>query len=572
MSVTAMAAIHDCGFEVKETTETNNSASYLDIMLSYDTDGHMNTSLYDKRDDFNFSITNFPFLSSNIPSSPAYGVFISQLIRYARASTKYTDFVLRARRLSDKLLSQGYVCDRLTSSLRKFYGRYEELVIHYDVPLSRMVDGYEHKPTLKDESQLIEDLTRNYNPIVRPINATNSINVIALGLSMIDIAELHEKEEIFETGAFLQHLWSDPRLKWEPSKYGGLTDVHIPASLIWKPDITLINNADTVMEKVEPLVIIFHLGTVFYSPQYRLRAPCQMDLSKFPFDEQNCFLLFGSWTYDNSRINLTHFVNGKKGLDMKDFRMNKEWKVLETQTTRIDKHYEMGNNKVPLIKYEFKLKRNSVYYTHVFILPSVLLAVLVPFQFMLPPDSKERISLGATLLLSLIFLLSMLQEFLPEAHPNVPTLASYYTVTMIWITLSLLASIWIINIQSRGPRRQKVPVFIRHFFLRGLKRLVCLGEDTYYPLDEMETISMRGLDRAVDGNVRQQTEITSQNKLERDVEEILRHVHTLTLRSTVIEARHEIRNEWHQVALVLDRLLCFLFAMTFLLYTFVLLA
>ncbi|KAK3095712.1 hypothetical protein FSP39_017933 [Pinctada imbricata] len=117
-------------------------------MLSYDTDGHMNTSLYDKRDDFNFSITNFPFLSSNIPSSPAYGVFISQLIRYARASTKYTDFVLRARRLSDKLLSQGYVCDRLTSSLRKFYGRYGELVIHYDVPLSRMtylqtlVSGY----------------------------------------------------------------------------------------------------------------------------------------------------------------------------------------------------------------------------------------------------------------------------------------------------------------------------------------------------------------------------------------------------------------------------------------------
>ena len=132
--------IYPSELEVKETTETNNSASYLDILLSYDTDGHMNTSLYDKRDDFNFSITNFPFLCSNIPSSPAYGVFISQLIRYARASTKYTDFTLRARRLSDKLLSQGYVCDRLTSSLRKFYGRYGELVIHYDVPLSRMVD------------------------------------------------------------------------------------------------------------------------------------------------------------------------------------------------------------------------------------------------------------------------------------------------------------------------------------------------------------------------------------------------------------------------------------------------
>lgn len=81
-----------------------------------------------------------PPSKADFPSSPAYGVFISQLICYARASTKYTDFILRARRLSDKLLSQGYVCDRLTSSLRKFYGRHGELVIHYDVPLSRMVD------------------------------------------------------------------------------------------------------------------------------------------------------------------------------------------------------------------------------------------------------------------------------------------------------------------------------------------------------------------------------------------------------------------------------------------------
>ncbi|KAK3100741.1 hypothetical protein FSP39_024528 [Pinctada imbricata] len=71
-----LSSIYPSELEVKETTETNNSASYLDIMLSYDTDGHMNTSLYDKRDDFNFSITNFPFLSGNIPSSPAYGVFI----------------------------------------------------------------------------------------------------------------------------------------------------------------------------------------------------------------------------------------------------------------------------------------------------------------------------------------------------------------------------------------------------------------------------------------------------------------------------------------------------------------
>ena len=65
------------------------------------TDGRLNTKIYDKRDDFNFPIVNFPFLCSNIPAAPAYGVYVSQLIRYSRAS-KYADFVGRGILLSQK--------------------------------------------------------------------------------------------------------------------------------------------------------------------------------------------------------------------------------------------------------------------------------------------------------------------------------------------------------------------------------------------------------------------------------------------------------------------------------------
>ena len=92
--------------EIKDTTESNTSASYLDLLLSIGKDGQLHTSIYDKRDDFNFHITNFPFLSSNIPTSPAYGVFISQLIPYARACSSYGCFILRATRLSNKLLER----------------------------------------------------------------------------------------------------------------------------------------------------------------------------------------------------------------------------------------------------------------------------------------------------------------------------------------------------------------------------------------------------------------------------------------------------------------------------------
>ena len=112
---------------------------YLDLLLSIGRVGQLRTSIYDKRDDINFHITNFPFLSSNIPSSPAYGVFISQLIRYARACSSYECFILSAMRLFNKLLGQGYVMERLQSSLRKFYGRCGDLTKQYKVPLSWML-------------------------------------------------------------------------------------------------------------------------------------------------------------------------------------------------------------------------------------------------------------------------------------------------------------------------------------------------------------------------------------------------------------------------------------------------
>ena len=65
--------------EIKDTTDTLKSASYLDLHLEIDTlsRGRFNTKLYDKRDDFDFPIVNFPFLSGNIPEVPAYGVYIS---------------------------------------------------------------------------------------------------------------------------------------------------------------------------------------------------------------------------------------------------------------------------------------------------------------------------------------------------------------------------------------------------------------------------------------------------------------------------------------------------------------
>jgi hypothetical protein len=130
--------IYPIELEIKDTTDTDKSASYLDLHLKIDSEGQLRTKLYDKRDDFNFPIVNFPFICSNIPAAPAYGVDISQLIRYSRACGSYQDFLDRGLLLTRKLLNQGILLVKLKSSLRKFYGRHHDLVDRYGISVSQM--------------------------------------------------------------------------------------------------------------------------------------------------------------------------------------------------------------------------------------------------------------------------------------------------------------------------------------------------------------------------------------------------------------------------------------------------
>ena len=89
---------------ISETTESTLIASYLDLLFIRDESNNITTKLYDKRDAFGFHIVNFPFMSSNIPSAPAYGVYASQLIRYARCCSNY-DFLLHHRAIVTRKMS-----------------------------------------------------------------------------------------------------------------------------------------------------------------------------------------------------------------------------------------------------------------------------------------------------------------------------------------------------------------------------------------------------------------------------------------------------------------------------------
>ena len=116
---------------ISETTESTSACFLSRSAFIRDNSNNITTKLYDKRDTFGFHIVNFPFMSSNIPSVPAYGVYAPQLIRYSRCCSNYSGFLSCHRALVTILLLQGYKVNRWSNTFKKFYGRHTDLVGQY---------------------------------------------------------------------------------------------------------------------------------------------------------------------------------------------------------------------------------------------------------------------------------------------------------------------------------------------------------------------------------------------------------------------------------------------------------
>ena len=101
--------------------------------------GTVSTKIYDKPGDFDFDIVDFPFRDGDVPRRILYGVYISQLIRFARASSNLSDFNYRDKALTAKLLKQGYRYFKLRKSFSKFCRRHSALVEKYSVSLKKLL-------------------------------------------------------------------------------------------------------------------------------------------------------------------------------------------------------------------------------------------------------------------------------------------------------------------------------------------------------------------------------------------------------------------------------------------------
>ena len=112
--------IYPSELQLNKANTSDTEAPFLDLHLSI-SNGYVSSKIHDKRDDFDFDIVNFPFLDGDVPRRPSYGVYISQLIRFARVCSHVDDFNTRNKCLTAKLLKQGYRYHKLRKAFSKFY-------------------------------------------------------------------------------------------------------------------------------------------------------------------------------------------------------------------------------------------------------------------------------------------------------------------------------------------------------------------------------------------------------------------------------------------------------------------
>ncbi|KAL2098206.1 hypothetical protein ACEWY4_007413 [Coilia grayii] len=91
------------------------------------------------------------------------------------------------------------------------------------------------------QRQLYTDLLANYNRLERPVQNDSAAIEVQLGITLLQIIDVDEKNQVLITNAWLELSWTDTYLKWDPENYPGVENLRFPSNQIWVPDILLYN-------------------------------------------------------------------------------------------------------------------------------------------------------------------------------------------------------------------------------------------------------------------------------------------------------------------------------------------
>ncbi|XP_040113272.1 neuronal acetylcholine receptor subunit alpha-3 [Oryx dammah] len=287
---------------------------------------------------------------------------------------------------------------------------------------------------------------------------------------MSQLVKVDEVNQIMETNLWLKQIWNDYKLKWNPSDYDGAEFMRVPAQKIWKPDIVLYNNAVgdfQVDDKTKAL--LKYTGEVTWIPPAIFKSSCKIDVTYFPFDYQNCTMKFGSWSYDKAKIDLVLIGSS---MNLKDYWESGEWAIIKAPGYKHDIKYNCCEEIYPDITYSLYIRRLPLFYTINLIIPCLLISFLTVLVFYLPSDCGEKVTLCISVLLSLTVFLLVITETIPSTSLVIPLIGEYLLFTMIFVTLSIVITVFVLNVHYRTPTTHTMPTWVKTIFLNLLPRIM----------------------------------------------------------------------------------------------------
>jgi len=321
------------------------------------------------------------------------------------------------------------------------------------------------------EKELLNDLFKNYNVQNRPVLNESSPIVITFGVTLQQIVDLDEKNQLLTTCMWFNLVWTDYQLAWNTSEYGGVDSVVIQPRNLWIPDILLYNSADERFDGTfQTNIVASSDGSMLYVPPGIFKSTCKIDITWFPFDDQNCELKFGSWTYNGFKLDLK--LQFETGGDLSNFMENGEWSLLDMPGKRNNIVYECCPEPYVDITFTINMRRRTLYYFFNLIVPCVLISSMALLGFTLPPDAGEKLTLGVTVMLSLTVFMNIVSELMPITSDAVPLIGTYFNFIMGMVASSVLLTVLVLNYHHRHPETHDMPTWIKRVFLQWLPWLL----------------------------------------------------------------------------------------------------
>ncbi|XP_077375101.1 neuronal acetylcholine receptor subunit alpha-7-like isoform X2 [Festucalex cinctus] len=404
-----------------------------------------------------------------------------------------------------------------------------------------------------NERRLFQELMKDYNNLERPVVNESQVLNVTVGINLVQIMGLS---------------WIDYNLQWDASKYNGIDLLRFPDNLLWKPDVVLYNSATERSETTfDARVVVGSSGTCLHLPLAILKSTCSIDLRWFPFDSQKCDLKFGSWTYSGWSLDLE-----KSEAELSEYIPNGEWDLGEVTASKHSVTYQCCPEPYVAVTYTIMLRRRSLFYMVNLIIPCILISILALLVFLLPPDSGEKISLGVTVMLSLIVLMLLSAQMIPPTSDSVPLIVQYFVITMAIVTLSMIVTVVVLQFHHHDPNGAKMPKWIRvvlfdwcAWFLR-MKRP---GENTHSSPNSMDLKArMESVGQAGEGEVLLTKGPSSTVSSEPELVSILDEVRYIAKRFRDQRQGEATRSDWKFAAAVIDRLCFVIFLLFIILCTF----